>query len=566
MNNNEKTIKNVAIYSRKSKYTGKGESIDNQIEMCKEYLRVNYRDDYDEMKLSVFEDEGYSGGNINRPQFQIMLSDIKKRKFDTVICYRLDRISRNTADFSRLMEDFNKLDVSFISMRDRFDTATSTGRAMMMMVSVFAQLERDTIAERVRDNMQELAKSGRWLGGTTPTGYESVEVERIDVDSKKKRSYKLKLINSEMNTVKLIYKKFLETNSLTQTQTYLMQQMVKSKNNKTYSRHSVKSILENPVYMIADSAAWRYFNTLEVEVYCEEKDFDEKHGIMAYNKTDQKTGRTNKKNDIGDWIIAVGKHKGIIAGSEWVKIQKMLMQNKSKSYRKPRSHSALLSGLLFCGECGKYMRPKQSSRLNQSGDRVYHYMCETKEKSKKQLCETKNINGNELDKAVCEEIKKLSADKSTFANQMNKAKKSILLDSDGYANQLKDLEKQVSRNEKLIQKSVETLLTMEGTVSHDYITKEMERLHNENILLKDKIEEIKCITRDYELSDTDFDVLKDMLSSFSKVVDIMTIEEKRRAIKTIVKKVIWDGEDIHLYFFGSEDDSENLFPLGKDSK
>ena len=129
-------IKNVAVYSRKSKYTGKGESIGNQIEECRGYLRYNYPEEYENMNIVEFEDEGYSGGNINRPQFQEMLKDIKNRKFDTVICYRLDRISRNTADFSSLIKLFEKLDVTFISTKDKFDTNTSTGKAMMLMVSV----------------------------------------------------------------------------------------------------------------------------------------------------------------------------------------------------------------------------------------------------------------------------------------------------------------------------------------------------------------------------------------------------------------------------------------------
>ena len=318
------TIKNVAIYSRKSKYTGKGESIENQIEMCRDYLRSNYREEFDNFSIDVYEDEGYSGGNTNRPHFQEMLKNIKARKYDTVICYRLDRISRNTADFSTLINIFEKLNVSFISIKDRFDTTTSTGKAMMLMVSVFAQLERDTIAERIRDNMHELAKTGRWLGGTTPTGYESKKLENLNIDGKKKSSFKLEILESEMSIVKLIFKKFLETNSLTKTETYLLNEGVKTKNGKEYTRFSIRNILENPVYMIADKDSWNYFKELEIDIYSDEKSFNGKNGIMAYNKTKQMTGMSNKKNGIDDWIISVGKHKGIISGKDWIKIQNML--------------------------------------------------------------------------------------------------------------------------------------------------------------------------------------------------------------------------------------------------
>ena len=98
-NEHDKIFKRVAIYSRKSKFTGKGESIENQIEMCKQYLKFNFMDDWENMQIEIFEDEGFSGGNTNRPQFQNMMNKVKNKEFDAVICYKLDRISRNTRDF-----------------------------------------------------------------------------------------------------------------------------------------------------------------------------------------------------------------------------------------------------------------------------------------------------------------------------------------------------------------------------------------------------------------------------------------------------------------------------------
>ena len=119
-----------AIYSRKSKYTGKGESIENQIEICREYIRLHYGE---EAALSsvVYEDEGFSGGNLRRPQFQVKMEAAKDGIFRGVVVYRLDRISRNIGDFVNLTKEFNRAGIDFISVKEQFDTGSSIGRAMM---------------------------------------------------------------------------------------------------------------------------------------------------------------------------------------------------------------------------------------------------------------------------------------------------------------------------------------------------------------------------------------------------------------------------------------------------
>ena len=479
--------KSVAVYSRKSRFTGKGESIENQIELCRQYIRAHFTDIKSDGVL-IYEDEGFSGGNTERPQFKKMMRDAQENKFSAIVCYRLDRISRNIGDFAKLIEDLNALQISFVSIREQFDTSSPLGRAMMYIASIFSQLERETIAERIRDNMLELAKTGRWLGGVTPTGYASESVSRVTADGRTRKACMLRLIDGEASLIRLIFAKFLETDSLTKTETYLLQNGHRTKNGRNFSRFTIKNILENPVYMMADADTYRYFAKEEIELFSEESEFDGKHGIMAYNKTVQKRGKATKLRDKNEWIIAVGKHAGLISGADWIHVQRLLAQNSSKSYHKPKSNAALLSGLLFCGNCGGYMRPKLSQRRDENGELIYSYICQLKEKSRRAGCGMKNAGGNTADRAVCEAVSRFSADRTETTKRLENS----------------SLTPAVGR-------------------------------------------------RDYDgFPEARPQIVRELLSSFNLTLDSIGVEQKRAVLRTLVERIIWDGEYLHVFLIGGE--------------
>lgn len=259
-------MKTVAIYSRKSKFTGKGESIENQIQMCKDYITQKYGNS---LTFLVYEDEGFSGGSLERPKFKKLMKDIATKKIDALVCYRLDRISRNVSDFSSTLSRLQDYNCAFISIREEFDTSSPMGRAMIYIASVFAQLERETIAERVKDNMLELAKAGRWTGGKVPLGFVSERIKNIDENGMQREYTLLKINKEEMNFVEFLYKKYLELGSLHKLEGYITENELKSRNGIMFEKSTLKIILQNPIYVKANNEVVEYLNSNDWTVYGE---------------------------------------------------------------------------------------------------------------------------------------------------------------------------------------------------------------------------------------------------------------------------------------------------------
>ena len=151
-----------AAYARQSVEKKNSISIEGQIELCENIAGE---------KLKVYKDRGYSGKNTDRPAFKKLLKDIENGKIEKLYVYRLDRFSRSVADFGRLWETLNAHNVEFVSVNENFDTSTPMGRAMLHIIMVFAQLERETTAERVKDNYYRRASLGAWPGGPAPYGF-----------------------------------------------------------------------------------------------------------------------------------------------------------------------------------------------------------------------------------------------------------------------------------------------------------------------------------------------------------------------------------------------------------
>lgn len=480
-----------------------------------------------------------------------MMDSVRKHKFRSVVVYRLDRISRNIGDFAGLIEELGSLNVSFVSIREQFDTGSPMGRAMMYIASVFSQLERETIAERIRDNMLELAKTGRWLGGVTPTGYSS---KRIAVskkeDGKERWAYRLTLLPEEAETVKLIFDKYNDFNSLTKVEAELLRRRIKTRKGNEYTRFSIRGILQNPVYMIADEAAYRYFSEQGAEIYSLRSEFDGKHGIAVYNRTRQEKGKATEVRPLNDWIVSVGRHKGIIPSDSWIRAQNNLEKNKSRSYRKPRKNNALLSGVLFC-KCGSRMYPKLSERYNEQGNRLYSYMCLRKDRSRGGLCDCRNPNGNALDAAVVEQLKQLKEDGPAFTARLKNGVNLLCKKGTDCENALVELRLALNASEAKMTALIDSLAGAGSQEARKRICSRIEELDGEAEVIKTEIAELEDQSKACLLSLSEYDALTDKLPEFSNAVDTLNTDQKRSLIKYLVNKLVWDGEKVNMYLYGA---------------
>lgn len=569
----------IAIYSRKSKYSDKGDSVKNQIELCLEYINLHYSNNIYDVETIIYEDEGFSGGNFKRPQFQKFIEDERIKPYDILICYRLDRISRNLSDFSSLMDEITKLNTSFISIKEQFDTKSPMGRAMMYIASVFSQLEREVIAERIRDNMMELAKTGTWLGGKPPRGFDAQRYEKVKVcergsddlaDTKVKKACKLVINDEEMKIVELIFEKYLELKALVKVETYLIQNDIKSEKGTTYTTSTIRKVLINPTYVKNDIDVYNYFKSKGICIFAENdgrEKFDGKYGIMPYNRT-----KDGKLLPIENWVLAVGLHEGIITGEQFVNVQTLLENNKDKKYRaiKDSTRNTVMVGLLKCKECGSYMRPKNGGQKLKDGTISYYYSCTLKEKSRGTKCNSKNVKGDFIDNEIINILK------NTFVpnSKLYKELKNMTIEDSNIKEdvEIKKLKKQYYKNKEEINNLINNLKHIDESLVV-LVNEEMKKLKKQNDNISEKLKSfdefnLEKKREEKSISNTAKDILKIIDNCFD-IFDYFDLKTKRDILKLFIESVYYDKETqkIEVNLLNSKIEQENknyLIGISKD--
>lgn len=553
----------IAVYARKSKVTESGKSIEIQKEKCISLACAQF--DVKESDILIYEDEGKSGFYADRPQYKKLLHDIESNKIKAVICYKIDRISRRTVDLLNLVQQMEQKGISFISVSDReLDTSSRTGKIMISLLSAIAEFERDIIAERITDNLYELAKEGRWLGGECPLGYRSRQ-DKITVNGHKGKVNHLEPVLEEQRAVKRLFELFLQTNSLTGTAAVLNKEGFKTKKAKEFTNTAVKNILKNPVYAIADADMQSYFTSYDVTLWADAKDFDGVRGIMAYNKTEQikemawesrtldpKYIQRTLRRDIKDWIVAVGKHQGMISGADWLLVQHALSEISQNHSARPREISkALLSGLVRCSECGGRMFVKsESGRYNPDATLRYGYRCDIKYRKKGSCKSSPNIKGHELDSFVINQICNMGICNNAFYDQLLSTKNTLQLNAQETEKELSAVKKRLLQIEADIQNQVSNLRAAPESI-RQAIFKDIERLGKEQAENQNRMDSIQARRASQESQIADIKKTSQWIMDFSRLIELVDYKAKQQLLRRIIECVVVKDKMVHIFLKGT---------------
>ena len=243
-----KPSRRCAIYTRVSTDSGLEQdfnSLDNRREASEAYIKSQAHEGW-KLVRDHFDDGGFSGGSMERPALQKLLGEIRARRIDVVVVYKVDRLTRSLADFAKLVDQFDAHEVSFISVTQSFNTTTSMGRLTLNMLLSFAQFEREITGERIRDKVAASKRKGIWMGGAVPLGY------RVE-------NRALHIVEEEAEFIRGLYRRYLELSSVVRLKAALdteaaltpvrVSRSGRASGGRPFSRGHLYWILSNPIYI-----------------------------------------------------------------------------------------------------------------------------------------------------------------------------------------------------------------------------------------------------------------------------------------------------------------------------
>lgn len=287
--------------------------------------------------FEIFEDAGYSGKNTDRPMYQKMMQQLRNGEFTHLLVWKIDRISRNLKDFTEMYEELKSLGVTFVSKNEQFDTSTAMGEAMLKIILVFAELERELAAERVYGIMLSRAEKGLWNGARVPIGYVWSEEEKYPV-----------VDEEESKVVRYIYDLYEKVLSTNEVAFRLNEEGVPTKRGGMWTAKTVRDILRNPFYI----------------------------GTYRYNL--RVSGGFTHYKDESEWIVKENNHPGIIEKEQFDRVNNRLDKNYKGDggVMRRNVNTHLFSRLMYCQDCGELL-VSGLDNARKDGYRPSRYTCST---------------------------------------------------------------------------------------------------------------------------------------------------------------------------------------------
>ena len=476
----------VVIYVRVSttEQATEGYSIGEQIERLNKYCEAMGWE-----IVGTFVDPGYSGGDTDRPGLKDMIKTVETEDVDKVVVYKLDRLSRSQKDTLFLIEDvFLKHGTDFVSMNENFDTSTPFGRAMIGILAVFAQLEREQIKERMTMGKEARAKEGKWHGGATePIGYDYDPATEL-----------LNVNDYEAMQVRELFDLFLQGVPLRKIEMMFNEKGYTHKHG-THDPKSMRRILRSKVY-------------------------------LGYNK------------HRGEWYK--GEHIPIISEETHEKAVKLLDQ-RAEHFKmtgvKPGAQTTYLGGLIHCAHCtGKYT--KQMGKKRKDGTAPMYYVCysrggKVKKMVKDPNCKNKNWRMDDLDELVFTEIRKLGMHPELI-EEIRKEKQSQKTDE---PNKIAIIEKEIDSIETRISRFMD--LYGEGVFTIDQVNNKVKPLNEQRKGLQKELEALNAAAGRLSVEEA-----KEITASFAEVLEEGDFNEIRASIESLIYYVEVDNEDIKIHW------------------
>ena len=471
-------------------------SLDAQLKQLQAYIAFeNGASDAEWAVADVYREEGKSGKDLRRPEFTRMMGDIQAGRIGTVVVWKIDRLTRSLSDFSKVWQTFEDRGVQLISLNEKLDTESALGRAMLKIILVFAELEREQTGERTSATMAHRATQGMWNGGRV-VGY--------DPDPESKGGL---AVNREFaEVVRLAFNACIERGSAGaamrllnergyRTPTYTSRRG-KQHGGAKFTKQAVIRMLGNPVY----------------------------------------TGHIKW----GEGIFA-GLHEPIISKDAFRRVQEILEQNRRHpgNRRRPKRHRFILKGLVRCGKCGAMMSPAWGT--NGSGKPYHYYQCTRRQHQGRQGCDSRSVPAEALERLVTDRLQELATDECEVTRMVDEANAKQTETLGRLRQHTRQLER---RLQTVIGKLDSLVAAVEGGGAEAFrrIAERMEDLERERTQLEDELVSLEFETSRIEEESLSAEAMARTFTTFGEVVGTATPKQLGELIPLVVEVIEWNED------------------------